>query len=623
MAKMRILVLLSLDAANYVLENVMREFIKRGHEIIFFSRSLEPHNIRMFSKFAKDVRRLTDLTEQDIKKADIIFAANDTVFDVINYEKTIFTINMASVLGTNLSEGGDVMFMPSYQYYREGGENTTKIVVGNTKKRFLNSDTQNTDREFLFIDSGHFPFGYKGKLQVAQMLLDICYAFSDYRLTVKPRFLKSDKEVTHLNKIYLYDVIEKLCGGKLPKNMNYLQTHEDMYKLITKADVVILPYGSSVYDACADRKKCLIVSGFQNEDSVDLNNNCTWDIEHEILKESGCVVRFEEVCKYLPNGLEFRKEFSEKHTPVFGKRMAYEYVVDITEMLFEKFISKGIFFKKTETDVSKYESDFIIDDHETWDTIIARRYENQLRYVLSRNLDVTSIRFSGDKYADWCVCSSKKAKTCAKNTDIRFEAIRYRNKLLIENHAEVIGNPVGESYWLDAVYQSNKPLFERIKRDAVSCKRSYDFYRGMYSIENGYYFEAYNYLNSYVQETKDITHEEYVTDLEPYRNMAVKTLERLFPFRKVKRGEKIIIYGYGFWGKEYLKQINTSDYCRVVAIADRDSDSMLSGEIDIIAPNQISAYPHTNIFISIKDENARNDVKNVLRSLKEEWIDET
>lgn len=47
---MRILVITAHDAVNLSIENVVREFIRRGHEVGIFARRMENRHIRMFKK---------------------------------------------------------------------------------------------------------------------------------------------------------------------------------------------------------------------------------------------------------------------------------------------------------------------------------------------------------------------------------------------------------------------------------------------------------------------------------------------------------------------------------------------------------------------------------------------
>ncbi len=48
----------------------------------------------------------------------------------------------------------------------------------------------------------------------------------------------------------------------------------------------------------------------------------------------------------------------------------------------------------------------------------------------------------------------------------------------------------------------------------------------------------------------------------------VEGFSYIFPFDKVSKGERIVIYGAGTIGAQYLRQLAALDYCHVAAVAD-------------------------------------------------------
>jgi len=55
--------------------------------------------------------------------------------------------------------------------------------------------------------------------------------------------------------------------------------------------------------------------------------------------------------------------------------------------------------------------------------------------------------------------------------------------------------------------------------------------------------------------------------------VAVENFRRIFPFDKVNKGERIVIYGTGRVGAQYASQLSALDYCEVVAFADTNAKS--------------------------------------------------
>ncbi|BAL84065.1 hypothetical protein SELR_23570 [Selenomonas ruminantium subsp. lactilytica TAM6421] len=78
----------------------------------------------------------------------------------------------------------------------------------------------------------------------------------------------------------------------------------------------------------------------------------------------------------------------------------------------------------------------------------------------------------------------------------------------------------------------------------------------------------------------------------------------IFPFWKVDKGSKVIIYGAGRVGQIFWQELITTGYCEVVAIADREWEKyeLLSENIKVIDPETIAAYSYDYIVIAINNE---------------------
>lgn len=65
----------------------------------------------------------------------------------------------------------------------------------------------------------------------------------------------------------------------------------------------------------------------------------------------------------------------------------------------------------------------------------------------------------------------------------------------------------------------------------------------------------------------------------------------LFPFEKIEKGSKIIIYGAGYMGTQYYEQMEKTKYCHVVGMVDSNADKMNNSEyplytIDFVRQNE-------------------------------------
>ena len=64
----------------------------------------------------------------------------------------------------------------------------------------------------------------------------------------------------------------------------------------------------------------------------------------------------------------------------------------------------------------------------------------------------------------------------------------------------------------------------------------------------------------------------------------------IFPFKEVEKGSRIVIYGAGLVGTDYLNQVKASEYCDVAFIAAKDRVlSALALAITIGIPGTIFA----------------------------------
>ncbi|MCL2078869.1 MAG: FkbM family methyltransferase [Oscillospiraceae bacterium] len=62
--------------------------------------------------------------------------------------------------------------------------------------------------------------------------------------------------------------------------------------------------------------------------------------------------------------------------------------------------------------------------------------------------------------------------------------------------------------------------------------------------------------------------------------------EYAFPFDKIQKGSKIALYGAGLVGKQYLEQIQNTDYCEVLCIIDRNYAKIRTRSgFDVVSPD--------------------------------------
>ncbi len=79
----------------------------------------------------------------------------------------------------------------------------------------------------------------------------------------------------------------------------------------------------------------------------------------------------------------------------------------------------------------------------------------------------------------------------------------------------------------------------------------------------------------------------------------------LFPFEKISKGARIVVYGAGATGQDYVKQIKNSGYCYIVAVVDKNYE-MMNG---VCAPNDLPNMDFDNIVIASINEMYISEIK--------------
>lgn len=86
----------------------------------------------------------------------------------------------------------------------------------------------------------------------------------------------------------------------------------------------------------------------------------------------------------------------------------------------------------------------------------------------------------------------------------------------------------------------------------------------------------------------------------------------LFPYEKIPYGSKILIYGAGDVGQEYLRQMLITRYCDVIGFLDRAHDKIPPMVVPVYAPDKITELTFDYVVLAFKMGNFAADVKKLL-----------
>jgi hypothetical protein len=78
----------------------------------------------------------------------------------------------------------------------------------------------------------------------------------------------------------------------------------------------------------------------------------------------------------------------------------------------------------------------------------------------------------------------------------------------------------------------------------------------------------------------------------------VEKLDYLYPFKNVKKGSRIVIYGMGTYGQMLYRFVRNTHFCRIVACADRNYEELLKQGIDVVSPGEIGSLDYDAIVVA-------------------------
>lgn len=517
---MKILMITEKDSANVSLARIADAFVKSGHKVIIYALYYEKNVLRFFDERIQKFP-LGELTEDAASTFDIVFASSTAQNGLINknlllLHKPIFTQNY--LIDKQVQWGGDFCFVPSlfstateYDKYL----NYSKIEIGEPKYDSVRSSYIDHKR-FLFIDSGHYPFGSEGKRELAKTLLDICESFSDYELWIKPRFLPEDQVITHKNSIQLYDIIENESGGKIPKNLIMLREHRDLSELIEQSRTILCMYTTAFVGAYALGKGLVVLDGLPNEDVYDVR----WKTFHRIrdnMAGSGAVVDYRKVKEVLPQGIKcpesyFRYLLAEKENTA-------DKIREVVEYIYGEYYRTQKFPQICECAYQNYKKMLRIDVNLDWDKVICNRYAGCL---LQRMLSLIDYHVNASLNVSSLFEHIEKIKKAEYHTDNIFKQMtknvyQYRDECIVKNKEAMMADDIDSGILLNAFY--NLKQYDEIVNFSKKSIGAYYLFRAFVEYEKGKNETVIIDLKQYMQLS---LHRAYIKEISDMSNNRFK-----------------------------------------------------------------------------------------------------
>lgn len=119
----------------------------------------------------------------------------------------------------------------------------------------------------------------------------------------------------------------------------------------------------------------------------------------------------------------------------------------------------------------------------------------------------------------------------------------------------------------------------------------------------------YNECNREILKKKNILHTYHALMLKDYGKLVEVSDDFLFPYSKVKRGSKILIYGAGKLGKQIYGVIKDNSNYKLVGMLDKNWELYKNQGMNVKAPEDILSLEYDYVIIAIVYVNVKNQVK--------------
>ena len=88
----------------------------------------------------------------------------------------------------------------------------------------------------------------------------------------------------------------------------------------------------------------------------------------------------------------------------------------------------------------------------------------------------------------------------------------------------------------------------------------------------------------------------------------VEKLDYLFPFKNVRKGSNIILYGMGTYGQLLYKFIKGRNFCNILACADKNYVELSKQGLLVVSPDDIEKYDYDAIVVANSFAKVRNTI---------------
>lgn len=304
-ARMNILFLSAFDSMNYVFTELILELRQRGHRVnVVVQDEFDAINTKMYKANDIEFIPIEEFNPAALNFIDVVISAPirlkkyAALLNAIKH-RNILLCSFSSLFSSVVMRiPADIVFCIGEAKIEEFRANYLRynfIVAGNpqydglARQRRLPRASHDV-KKVLIIDQGGYPYGAKGKQQLADTITDIAVNNPDIQFEIKPRYLKEEVGNTaHNVSEYLVDYFDAL-----PANLSFLTKPAVLEDIMPSYDAMICTWSTAYMDALVLNIPLLLLSGFDSNDVFDVRTQRVAEA-YDHLKKTGVLYDYHEV----------------------------------------------------------------------------------------------------------------------------------------------------------------------------------------------------------------------------------------------------------------------------------------------------------------------------------------
>ena len=301
--KMTVLFLATFDSMNYPLAALAKELSTRGHHVIVISqRPNDVVNNAMFAEAAINVLPVNSLDDGAFDYIDLVVTtplkpkAYYRIFESIRMRNTLtfaFSSLFSSVAMRPYPDFVLTLGESKHDEFEENHLQYSCIATGNPQYDVLLPLRRTSDhpiRRVLVAEQGGYPYGEKGKQQLADTLVRLAKSNPEIEITVKPRYIPNTTgRTTHNVSEHVYDFLHEV-----PENLILLNYPTILEDILPSFDALITLWSTAYLDALMLDIPLLLLRGFDSHDVFDVRAKRV-ERAYNHLEGTGCLYHYNEV----------------------------------------------------------------------------------------------------------------------------------------------------------------------------------------------------------------------------------------------------------------------------------------------------------------------------------------